>query len=810
MIVPGSASPLLSTTEATGYTIAKSVRLRSSASAYLSKTPGSAGNRKTWTWSGWIKRGQFVGGIYQGYVDSSNFTAFGFGGSGASTLFMQDYSGSSGYNLVWETTALFRDPSAWYHIIFAYDSTQASSSNALKVYVNGVQQTLGFSSFGGAYVQNRDTYINSTVSQQIGTYSNTVFQDGYFAEVNFIGGQQLTASSFGETDSVTGVWKPKAYTGTYGTNGFYLPFTDVATTSGSNSGLGKDFSGNGNYYNTNNISVTSGSTYDSMTDVPTLTSATAANYAVLNPLTSVGTNGSISDGNLTNTGGSNPAKAWLSTIAVKNGGKFYAEFKLTGGANYAQLAVVDLPSFSMTSGQIKGSGQISMDANSSGTGYYINSSSSTSGSGAWATNDIAMVAFDSTTRNVWFGQNGTWKNSGDPATGANPIGAVANSSELAFVCRAETTTITANFGQQGFSYTPPTGFKALNTYNLPDSTIVAGNDVMDATTYAGNGTSSNTITNAASFKPDFVWVKDRSGNTSHILVDSVRGAANVLVSNVTSAEQNIPSYISSINSNGFSIGTSNVDLNASSNNYVGWQWQAGQGSTSSNTSGSITSTVSVNQAAGFSIVTYTGNGTNGATVGHGLGVAPKFIILKGRAAVTDWPCYHSSIGGNAAILLNRTDAISTSALWFNNTAPTSSVFSLGTISALNGSGATVVAYCWSEIAGFSKFGSYTGNGSTDGVFNYLGFKPKFIMIKRTSGGTGSWAMYDTSRDTYNVSSKEIAANESASEYNRTEAYMDILSNGFKLRNTDNWHNVSGSDYIYAAFAENPLKHSLAR
>lgn len=205
-----------------------SLRFRSSASAYLSRTPTVASNRKTWTWSGWVKRGQFVGGMYQGYVSTSSFTAFGWGGASAATLFMQDFINGS-YNLVWETTALFRDPAAWYHVVWAYDSTQASSANALKLYVNGVQQSLTFNAYSGAYVQNRDTFINATNSQQIGTYSNNVFQDGYMSNINFIDGQALTANSFGTFNSY-GVWQPINYGGSYGTNGFYLPFNSGSQT----------------------------------------------------------------------------------------------------------------------------------------------------------------------------------------------------------------------------------------------------------------------------------------------------------------------------------------------------------------------------------------------------------------------------------------------------------------------------------------------------------------------------------------------------------------------------------------------------
>jgi len=332
MIVPGSASPLLTTTDC-GYTIAKSLRFRGSAQGYLSKTPTSSGNRKTYTMSFWVKRGSIGTGSYQylfGTFPTSS-TEFNFAFTNSDTLSLSDYPSSD--NILLVTNQVFRDPSAWYHIVAAVDTTQATSTNRAKLYINGVQVT----SFNlPVYpTQNSDTLVWDTSSASaIGTrgrtFASTSQFDGYMSDVYFIDGQALTPSSFGETDTTTGVWKPKAYSGTYGTNGFYLKFTDVATTSGSNAGLGKDFSGNGNYWTTNNISVTSGSTYDSMKDVPTLTDADTANYAVMNPLNNAG-GSTISNGNLqvqTPVSGSGDT---FSTISIPTSGKWYWEYSITGG-----------------------------------------------------------------------------------------------------------------------------------------------------------------------------------------------------------------------------------------------------------------------------------------------------------------------------------------------------------------------------------------------------------------------------------------------------------------------------------------------
>jgi hypothetical protein len=333
-------------------------------------------------------------------------------------------------------------------------------------------------------------------------------------------------------------------------------------------------------------------------------------------------------------------------------------------------------------------------------------------------------------------------------------------------------------------------------------TINRGDDYFQAVTYTGNG-STNTITGLR-FQPDFVWVKGRSGATDHALYDSVRGTTKDLVSNSTAAETTQSTGLTAFNSDGFTLGAL-AKMNTNAATYVAWCWKAG-GSTSSNTSGSITSTVSVNTTAGFSVVKFTSQASGTGTVGHGLGVAPKFIITK---LITDtsganWNVYHASIGNTGIVNLNTTGATTTNLQYWNNTTPTSNVFTVGTWYA--GSLSTI-AYCWAEIAGFSKFGSYTGNGSTDGVFVYTGFRPKFIMIKVTDT-TANWYMVDTARNTYNVVDKYLLASTSGAE--GTFTTMDILSNGFKFRGSDASFNQSANNYIYMAFAENPFKNANAR
>ena len=758
-----------------GYNLTRSLRFRRSAGGYLNRTFGS-GNQQIMTLSFWFKRGQL--GVAQ-YLFGSYSS-----GSAFSNLYIEstDQIGfadaASATNLL--STQVFRDPSAWYHIVVAIDTTQATAANRVKFYVNGVQITAFAASTYPA--QNTNLNLNSATNHTLfnsAASGATNYTDGYLTEVNFIDGQALTPSSFGSYNSVSGVWQPAPYTGTYGTNGFYLPFTDnSALTTSSNAGLGKDFSGNGNYWTTNNISITSGTTYDSMTDVPTLTSATAANFAVLNPLTpSFADTGSasITNGNLTVTGNNGYG---FSSVAPSSS-KWYFEVVNTS----ANVSIgIWLPPFTHSSNGYNNTnyrwfGVDGVVYNQAGTTFQ---SYNTYGNG-----DVIGVALDLVNGKLYFSKNNTWQGSSDPVAGTNAaisglsvgwlFGVISNSANVANV----------NFGQRPFTYTPPTGFVALNTYNLPTSTIVKGDTAMNIA--LASGASIKTTTEAL-FSGQFLeWIKDRANANNHQLLDGVRGLSAVLQSNSTGAET---TYL------------------APSGNSVGWAWKAG-GTTSTNTSGTITSTVSVNASAGFSIVTYTGTAVN-ATVGHGLGVAPKMIIAKIRNAAGDWLVGNSNLPSwNNLILLNGTNGYVTDAAVFNGTAPTSSVFSIGTNGQINSAGYNYVAYCWTPIAGYSSFGSYTGNGSTDGPFVYTGFRPKFVISKRTNA-SGDWNITDGARDPYNAVANYLFADLSDAENSQgSGSQCDYLSNGFKWRNSGG-HNASGSTYIYMAFAESPFRNALAR
>ena len=483
----------------------------------------------------------------------------------------------------------------------------------------------------------------------------------------------------------------------------------------------------------------------------------------------------------------------VSTIAL-NGGKWYFEVTATSltGAGPAYIGVYSAAG-------------VSFAYQSDGNKYSTASGVQAYGA-SYTTGDVIGVAYDDTAGTLTFYKNNTSQGVAfsSMATNQSYCFSIASGSATA-------RNFDANFGQRPFSYTPPTGFVALNTQNLPSATIKAGNKYFDATTWTGNGTSQS-ITNAGAFQPDFVWIKSRSGAYNNYNYDSVRGVLKEIYSNLTNAEYSNTVGLSAFNSNGFSVNSGDNGWNANAVTYVGWQWKAG-GTAVSNTAGTITSQVSANPTAGFSVVGYTGTGAN-ATVGHGLGVAPSMIITKVRStAGADWAVYHASIGNTKCLFLDTTATPSTSVNFWNNTSPTSTVFSVGISGSTNNSGNTMIAYCWAPVAGYSAFGSYTGNGSADGPFVYLGFIPKYILIKASSGTNAAsqgWEVRDSTREPYNDANRTVLfPNTSSAEI--VDAFpIDMLSNGFKVRNTGNGTNESGTTYIYAAFAENPFKNSLAR
>ena len=582
--------------------------------------------------------------------------------------------------------------------------------------------------------------------------------------------------------------------GTY----IYMAFADTRDAQ-----FNFDASGNKNNWIPNNINsnASSESSYDIMTDVPTLTDENTANYCTWNPVDIYSTSyiPTYSDGNLKVSQGTR-TYAW-STLGMSEG-KWYAEIELdTHGSGIPTIGIA-----------LRNSSWTLKYTTYASNGNKIVNGSTTSYGSTYTAGDIIGIAFDADTGAVTFYKNNVSQGSISNSDLASNVAARIWTGHSGST--AANATWILNAGQQPFTYTPPTGFLPLNTYNLPDSTIVDGSEYMNTVLYTGNGTSQS-ITGVG-FQPDFVWVKRRSAAASHILEDAVRGATQRLISNLTDAESTDSGSITSFDSDGFSVG-STAAVNSSAGTFVGWNWKAnGSGSSISvgsidGTNPTIASTTSANTTSGFSILTYAGSGGASDTLAHGLGIAPEFVIVFDRDSATFRSVYHIGVDAtspaNYLMRLNTTDARLASSVYWNNTKPTASVVTIGTSSAINDTH-NYLMYCFAPVEGFSSFGSYTGNGNaTDGPFVYTGFRPAWVLLKR-SDGAASWYLHDSVRDTYNQTTKSIYPNLNSAE-DTGYLNLDLTSNGFKLR-TNTSNNVSGGTYIYAAFAENPFKNALAR
>ena len=782
-----------------GYVVQRSLRFSSIDSAYLSRTPSSSGNRRTWTFATWIK-GPFnatdfprvlnVEGPSSGYRTTLRFTS-------GSLIEAYSYDGS---NFQWQLTSsqVFRDPSAWFHLVLAVDTTQATSSNRVKLYINGAQVT-AFSTANYPSL-NFDTAVNHTSPHTIGGGQAL---SAYLADIHFIDGQALTPSSFTEVSATTGQLIPKAYTGSFGTNGFWLKFSDNSAATATT--LGKDYSGNSNNWTPNNLSVTAGAGNDSLTDTPSsagtdtgLGGQVTGNYCTWNPLDN--NSQALANGNLDVTGSFDFGSV-NGTIAVSSG-KYYWE--VTASASNGDM--VGIWSTTSRATSYPGATADSYGYNQFNGQKYNNGSSSVYGA-TFSAGDVIGVALNMDAGTLVFYKNGA--SQGTAFSGL--VGSFRPSVRAGYTGNPSTGTF-ANFGQRPFAYTAPSGFKALCDTNLPAPVVAKPSTVMDVKLYTGNG-STQTISGLG-FSPDFVWIKQRNGTVGHLLYDQIRGGSMYLQSNTTGAEgnQGANKGLYAFTSDGFSVGDQTdgaYGVNGNNISQVAWAFDAGS-NTVSNTAGSITSSCRTNQSSGFSIVTYNhGSGVGASTIGHGLNSAPHLILSKYRDGTTNWDVYVRALGPGGRLILNSTGAFTSETEPWNNTNPTSTVFSVGP-SSWKGVG-NHVAYCFSPVAGYSSFGSYTGNGSSDGPFVFTGMRPRWVMVKRTDSdvsGNASWWLYDTARSTYNIVSNVLGANLSSAE--TTPNVLDILSNGFKLRETGTTVNASGGTFIYAAFAESPFAYSRAR
>lgn len=623
------------------------------------------------------------------------------------------------------------------------------------------------------------------------------------------------------------------------TVGYYRATTTAALTAVSNIAADQSIGlASWNFWTPANISTTSGATYDAMLDSPTNypdnTAYGNGSYATLSPIWFSGSVSYLSAANL-NVSAQNTNR-YTGTIGLTSG-KWYFEVTRTdalGGGNY--IAVGAVTANTVFSANTYGGNPTSSGGNATewvftDRGTAVNNATYTNLSGTVGPvvqNDIVQVCIDMGTSSIWFGRNNTFSGSPSAGTGAAFTNLSSIMLPLLYTSSgASVASLVANFGQRPFTYTPPTGFMAINTANLPTPPISEGANYMAAVTYTGNGsgstqivaTSANSGNNAlaATFQPDLVWIKSRSATTNHNVFDSVRGATNYIITNTSAADASNINSLTAFNTNGFTLGSdaSSIGVNVNAATYVAWEWLAGAGSSSIPTGGTITPTgASINRTAGFSVITYTGTGAN-ATIPHGLGATPAFILIKDRTSASNGgAAYHTSLGATQYLKLFQTttgsDAATTDNTVWNGGSPTfnSTVFSVGTNVRTNTTD-NYVAYCWTSIPGYSAFGSYTGNGLADGPFVYLGFRPRWIVVKDTSAAH-IWVIIDTSRDTINVSSKRLVADLSDAENTADTTVLDVLSNGFKLR-SGNVHQNNGTNiYVYAAFAENPFKIARAR
>jgi hypothetical protein len=762
----------------TTYQISQSARFNDDDSAYLHRTPSSAGNRRTWTWSGWVKRGNLGSKYFFGAVNTGT-DSIGFASTGLLTIGFNNANDG-----VLQTTRLFRDVGAWYHIVVAVDTTESTATNRIRLYVNGVEET-DFAT-DTAPSLNYDTGVNNTVSNTVGSLSApSGYFDGYLAEVHLVDGTQLTAASFGETDSTTGQWVPKAYTGSYGTNGFYLKFQD-------SSALGDDTSGNGNDFTSSGLAAA-----DQMSDSPT------NNFWTLNPFDSGAT---LSDGNLKNGGGSSTN---THAPALPETGKWYWEVVCTDintgttGAHFfgiCDAAVHQGQSFSdhaaISAGQQRG-GQLKKNDSNTSTGTAVNDG------------NTVGLAFDADNLTLKLYVEGS-------QSGSTITGLTAGTYKPWIQDGATVTNMTVNFGQSAFDQTVPDGYSSLCTNNLPDPTIADPKRYFGTLLYTGNGTTGQTVTgletsSGTSWTPDWVWIKPRSAAYHSKLFDSVRTLGHSLESSTTAAQADLTGEFIGFADGGFQVddnGSNNI--NQSGVTHVAWCWEA-NGSGGSNGDGSITSTVSADATSGFSIIRWTGTAANG-TIGHGLGVQPSLYILKNTATTNSWIVGSTLYATTSYLVLNSTDALATGdAAVFNSTHPTSSVINLGSNVGTNGSSGAnnMICYAFAEVEGFSKIGSYVGNGSsTAAPFIYTGFRPALVVVKNITNSGDAWPVADNARSPFNVANATVFWNQNTAE---TTGYsVDLLGNGFRPFSSDHGINESGATFLYAAWAETPFKTANAR
>lgn len=807
-----------------GYKIERSLRFDSNQGTQLVRLPSSSGDRRKFTISFWVKRTkiQATQMILQTGDNYNDLFRLYFDGN--DSFRVHNYNGSS-YNFNYISTQVFRDVNSWMHFVCAID-TQASTGSQIKVYHNG-QQITDWDTQDNP-TSGLQTGWNASIYQRIGreytsTYGEAYKMDGYIAELINVDGQQLLPTEFGEYDQTTGAWNPIEYTGTFGTNGFHLDFSDNSSATA----LGYDAAGSNNFTPTN-ISVASGVENDSVLDSPTnyqsASGNNGGNYCTMSNVDQEGC--TLANGALEITTGS--SKCGRGTFWA-NSGKWYFEFDMTTYGNpYVGIA---------SNGTLQHYvSHNSICINNTGTIYDSNNGSQSHPGKSVRLNATGsyMVAYDLDNGKIWFGENGTWYETG--GTNADVTTTLANveagndgqgfSSHPSFVSNdywtpqfgssTNSCTYKVNFGQRPFSYpnSIPSGFKSLCAENLDDPSIKKSQDYFNAILYTGNGSNPRSISGVG-HSSDLVWIKARNAASGHALMDSHRGPGNNTLAPHTTSNEGAETYgqMSSFDSDGFTVtfgssGEQNVNFN--NRTYVAYSWDAGTSFTNSagSNGASIASAGKASTAAGLSIVKYTGNAnSSGATVYHGLNQKPDVLIIKSLDTGYSWTVWHNNFSATELVYLNHSMGLQTSKTdYFNSTLPTSSVFSLRESPAVNSNNDEFICYAMHAVPGFSAFGKWSGGGRR--CVN-VGFRPKFLMVKAIADGH-DWLMFDAAKSEFNRVQDWVSANLSDQEQtNNNTNYLSFYANGFEIEGVGGYFGTS-ADMIYLAFADVPFKYSRAR
>ena len=834
-MIPGSFAANLFPVASGGYAVDNGAVFNQADNEYFTKTySGAPSSTKKFTVSMWVKR-----------QDADTYDIL-FGGVGASATQgrVQVYFHSDG-GLVYEmyhgsgwdvlhTGKKFRDVHAWYNIMCVMDIENGTPADRMRIYVNGTRLTdFTGSVTTGTFPDTSENHLmfSNAHPTMVGNSGDNNYYDGYMAEVVGLDGQALTdMSTMGETDD-NGVWRPiDPSSNTFGNNGFYMDF------SSSGASLGNDASGNGhNFTNTNSVTQTG--------DSPT------KNFPTLSSLIENTGKVTLSEGGLkstSSTSGGNVGRVCAS-IAMPTSGKYYWETTVNTigvtpsvGFTSTRDAVEKISTNSAflhvylngASGGSNGKNYYGSDLPSTGTGSYGNMTV------PWTNGMVIGTAYDADNNLCWFSQNGTWIDGNGTDNSATVLNEIVNGTsgseafsasvggiggdDLLWVVGSQSVSsfvYTQNFGATAFSYTAPTGFDVLNAATIATNmspTIEDGTAQFQTSLWSGNS-GSQTVNQGgnSTFTPGMVIIKDRNFGNGANLFDVVRGSNKGIATFDSGAEDT--------NSDGVTFGSGSIaftgggdtgDINENGRTYVGWQWKVG-GSPSSNGTGDITTSVSANQDAGLSIATWTGTNVDGATIGHGLGAAPDCIWYRKRGTGSQFFFQHKGMTGGVAnagstkqMIIDGTDAEGGpfSGGYIDTVTSTTVTLQRGSSSMNNCSanGDPYVGFFWKEVAGYSKFGVYEGNGNSDGPFIELGFKPAWTLIKNIDVSGDSWIIQDNAREPNNPVGKYLQLNLAATEGDSTAMSLDYLSNGFKVRGTEHNINESGQTHIYMAFAEHPF------